>query len=180
VPTIKGSHMLRFCLAGLLSIGGVILLFVGSLGDPVMTVRELPSAFAASEPAVTQEAAPPFPSLSEVEQATPVTPADVNAGAVAGNGGGEADATEPQVTTANVPPASLVVAPPVYHGPVSYAPPWQTSVAPVRRVLLRSPGTPAIITAFRRELRALFRPPPRTGLSHQSPTVWAAAQSGHQ
>ena len=169
--------MLRFCLAGLLSIGGVILLFVGSLGDPIMTVRDLPSVFAASEPAVTQVPAAPSPFLSEAEQATSVAPTDVDVGEIAGNNGGEADAAAPQETAAQ---AISVVVPPVYHGPVRYALPWQTSVAPVRRVHLRSPspGPPAIIAAFRRELRALFRPHPRSELTHQRPTVWAAAQGG--
>jgi hypothetical protein len=48
--------MWRFLLAGLLTVGGLILLFIGSLGDPATTLNNLHSAFAADEAPITQVA----------------------------------------------------------------------------------------------------------------------------
>ena len=39
----KGSHMWRFLLAGLGTVGGLALLFVGSLGDSATFFRDLSS-----------------------------------------------------------------------------------------------------------------------------------------
>ena len=41
---MKGSHMWRFLLAGLITVGGVLLLFIGSFGVPTTALRDLRSA----------------------------------------------------------------------------------------------------------------------------------------
>jgi hypothetical protein len=69
----------------------------------------------------------------------------------------EADAAEPSAAVARI------VTPPVYHGPVSYALPWQPAIEPVRHIRPRSPSPAPVrfFTALRRDVSALFRPPPR-------------------
>ena len=62
----------RFLLSGLLNICGLILLFVGSLDDPMATLRELYSALVITQAPETQAAA--APSLNEAEQVVRVQP----------------------------------------------------------------------------------------------------------
>ena len=66
----------RFLLSGLLNICGLILLFVGSLDDPMATLRELYSALVITQAPETQAAA--APSLNEAEQIVPVQPRHKN------------------------------------------------------------------------------------------------------
>ena len=66
----------RFLLSGLLNICGLILLFVGSLDDPMATLRELYSALVITQAPATQAAA--APSLNEAEQIVPVQPRHKN------------------------------------------------------------------------------------------------------
>ena len=70
----------------------------------------------------------------------------------------EADEIEPSIAA-----AARIITPPVYHGPVSYALPWQPASEPVRHLRPRSPS-PAPVGFFatlRRDVSALFRPQPR-------------------
>ncbi len=61
--------MWRFLLSGLLNISGLVLLFVGSLDDPVAKLRELYSALVITQAPVTQAAA--ASSLNDAEQIVP-------------------------------------------------------------------------------------------------------------
>ena len=38
---LKGTHMLRFLSAGMVTVGGLLLLFLGSFADPGSTLRDL-------------------------------------------------------------------------------------------------------------------------------------------
>jgi hypothetical protein len=60
----------RFLLSGLLNICGLILLFAGSLDDPMATLRELYSALVITQAPATQAAT--APSLNDAEQIVPV------------------------------------------------------------------------------------------------------------
>ena len=119
--------MWRFLLAGLGTIGGVVLLFFASLGDPAPTLRDLPSSRAVAT--------------------VPTRPADMASNAIPAEQGGTAQSAATTTDGMELPavspqPPAPIVTPPVYHGPVSYALPWRTSPAPVRRVHSRVP-TPA-------------------------------------
>jgi hypothetical protein len=124
--------MWRFLLAGLGTIGGVVLLLFASFGDPATTSRDLPSSRAVT--------------------AAPVTPAETASGAAMA-------AASVELPVASPPPPAPIVTPPVYHGPVNYALPWRTSPEPVRRVHSSVPtsGPARVFAAFRHDLRALFR-----------------------
>jgi hypothetical protein len=54
--TAKASHMGRYALSGLVSIGVLILLYVGSFSDSIITVRDLPSSSAIAQATVSQAA----------------------------------------------------------------------------------------------------------------------------
>src|SRR6516165_9534194 len=61
----KGSHMWRFVLAGLGTVGGLGLLFLSSFGDPVTILPDLGSAFSSDPPR-------PAPRLTPPQAAKPV------------------------------------------------------------------------------------------------------------
>jgi hypothetical protein len=142
-------RMWRFLLAGLSTIGGVALLFLASFSDTATTWWD-----ARTDVAVT--AAPPPDDTGHMEtMPTAAVPAD-DSGTVQ-QAALEPDATEPSAMVARI------VTPPVYHGPVSYALPWQPAIEPVRHIRPRipSPAPVRFFTALRRDVSALFRPPPR-------------------
>jgi hypothetical protein len=159
---LKGDHMWRFPLAGLLSIGGMILLFAGFLGYPAMTVRALRAASLWGEPQQTTLDEPRHRDAREVaeggsgrqtgavmEPNAGATPAkQTETGAVAGVAGMGA-------ASASTQPAATIVAPPVNRAPVENAPPWRPDAAPIR-VHSEGPNTgPAAV--FDRDFRSLFR-----------------------
>jgi hypothetical protein len=140
--------MWRFLLAGLGTIGGVVLLFFASFGDPAPALRDLPSSRAAT--------------------AVPTRPADMASNAIPAEQGGTAQSAATRTDGMELPavspqPSALIVTPPVYHGPASYALPWRTSPAPVRHAHAGgpTPGPAQLFAAFRHDLRALFRVPSR-------------------
>jgi hypothetical protein len=124
--------MWRFLLAGLGTIGGVVLLFFASFGDPAPSLRDLPSSRVVIAAPTTQ---------AETVESTATATASV------------------ELPAASPPPPAPIVTPPVYHGPISYALPWRTSPEPVRRIHSSRPTpSPArFFAAFRHDLRALFR-----------------------
>ena len=134
--------MWRFLLAGLSTIGGVALLFLASFGDTATSWWD-----ARTDVAVTEAPTP--------DDTVAAVPAD-DGGAVQ-QAALEADAAEPSAAVARI------VTPPVYHGPVSYALPWQPAIEPVRHIRPRSPSPAPVrfFTALRRDVSALFRPSPR-------------------
>jgi hypothetical protein len=69
----------------------------------------------------------------------------------------ETDGMEGPAASADT--AAATVKPPVYRGPVAHAVPWQAHPPPVRRVGTGAsrPGPAQVMSAFRRDLRALFR-----------------------
>jgi hypothetical protein len=71
--TLKGSDMWRYVLSGLLSIGGVILAFVASFGNPTTVLLDLPSAFQAP---VIQAAVSPLASIRSPPATTLTPPPD--------------------------------------------------------------------------------------------------------
>jgi hypothetical protein len=136
--------MWRFLLAGLGTIGGVVLLFFASLGDPGPTLRDLPSSVAIT--------------------AVPRRPADMASNAIPAEQDRTAQSAATTIDGVELPaaprePPALIVTPPVYHGPVSYALPWRTSPAPIRRAHSRvpTPGPARFFAAVRHDLGALFR-----------------------
>jgi hypothetical protein len=136
--------MWRFLLAGLGTIGGVVLLFFASFGDPAPTLRDLPSSRAVAT--------------------VPTRPADMASNAIPAEQGGTAQSAAARTDGMELPavspqPPAPIVTPPVYHGPVSYALPWRTSPEPARRVHSGgpAPGAARFFAAFRHDLRALFR-----------------------
>ena len=136
--------MWRFLLAGVGTIGGMVLLFFASFGDPAPTLRDLPSSRAVAT--------------------LPTRPADMASNAVPAEQGGTAQSAATTTDVMELPaaspqPSAPIVTPPVYHGPVSYALPWRASPAPVRRVQSRAPtpGPARFFAAVRQDLRALFR-----------------------
>ena len=134
--------MWRFLLAGLSTIGGVALLFLASFSDTATTWWDT-----RTDVAVTEAPTP--------DDSGAAVPADD--GAAVQQAALEADAAEPSATVARI------VTPPVYHGPVSYALPWQPAIEPVRHIRPRSPSPAPVrfFTALRRDVSALFRPSPR-------------------
>ena len=71
--TLKGSDMWRYVLSGLLSIGGVVLAFVASFGNPATVLLDLPSAFQAP---VIQAAVSPLASIRSPPATTLTPPPD--------------------------------------------------------------------------------------------------------
>ena len=71
--TLKGSDMWRYVLSGLLSIGGVVLAFVASFGNPTTVLLDLPSAFQAP---VIQAAVSPLASIRSPPATTLTPPPD--------------------------------------------------------------------------------------------------------
>ncbi|HXA24775.1 MAG TPA: hypothetical protein VNW90_21015 [Acetobacteraceae bacterium] len=136
--------MWRFLLAGVGTIGGMVLLFFASFGDPAPTVRDLASSRAVAT--------------------VPARPVDMASNAIPAEQGGTAQSTATTPDAMKSPavspqPPAPIVTPPVYHGPVSYALPWRTSPAPVRHVHAGgpTPGPVRFFAAVRHDLRALFR-----------------------
>jgi hypothetical protein len=142
--------MWRFLLAGLSTIGGVALLFLASFSDSATTWWD-----ARTDVAVTEAPAPD--DTGPADPVPTVTVAAEHGGTVQQAALG-ADEVQPSVTL-----ATRVVTPPVYHGPVSYALPWQAASEPVRRIRPRNPSPAPVrfFAALRRDVSALFRPPPR-------------------
>jgi hypothetical protein len=66
--------MWRFLLAGLLTVGGLILLFIGSLGDPARTMRDLRSVFAAGQPSIMPSPIESPPAMVRADQASTAAP----------------------------------------------------------------------------------------------------------
>jgi hypothetical protein len=91
---------------------------------------------------------------------------DPGAGAMSPQAGSDtAQSAAPAVSddvqpVAPTPAAASSAVLPVYHGPAAQAAPWQISTPPVRRIgtASRRPATPVgFVTAFRRDLKALFQ-----------------------
>src|ERR1700751_4116259 len=61
--TLKGVQMLRFLLAGLITVAGVVLLFVASFGDPNTALRDLRTML----PVIQMKSAP-TPAAPQVAQ----------------------------------------------------------------------------------------------------------------
>jgi hypothetical protein len=151
-------RMWRFLLAGLSTIGGVALLLLASFSDSATTWWDARTDAAVTE-ARTDVAVTEAPTSGDTEPAktmsTVAVPADD--GGTVRQAALEADEVAPTV------PAARIVTPPVYHGPVSYALPWQPAIEPVRHLRPRSPSPAPVrfFAALRRDVSALFRPTPR-------------------
>jgi hypothetical protein len=158
--------MWRFPLAGLLTVGGMILLFAGFLGDPAMTVRALRAASLWGEPQQTTLDEPRHRDAREMAEGgpdrqtgAPVPPVmDPNAGATPAEQmetGAVAGVAGMGAASASTQPAATIVAPPVNRAPVDSAPPWRPDATPIRRVHSDGPNTgPAAV--FDRDFRPLF------------------------
>jgi hypothetical protein len=100
-----------------------------------------------------QSSGPTLPTAEPNGEVTPPQRSDVARGVSAEADDAAVPASSTQVATTNI-------APPVYHGPIGYAAPWQASPPPVRRVATQAPRQPApgqFMAAFRRDLSSLFR-----------------------
>ena len=164
--------MWRFPLAGLLTVGGLILLFGASLSDPRMALRALRAVSPVTDAPGRQQAMAPANTTELPVAAMPSPPRSAAAPQVAKANAGTipAEQTEPAqgaaagiagmvTAAASIRPSATVVSIPVNREPVSYAPPWQPDTTPISRVhfIRPSTGPPQFVAAFRRDLRALFR-----------------------
>jgi hypothetical protein len=100
--TLKGSDMWRYVLSGLLSIGGVVLAFVASFGNPATVLLDLPSAFQAP---VIQAAVSPLASIRSPPATTLTPPPDQVSTKPPQAGPGAAL----QAHVASMPPAASVI-----------------------------------------------------------------------
>jgi hypothetical protein len=97
--------MWRFLLAGLATVGGLILLVLGSLGDPVAKLRDLHMAVPVAAPATSQIAS--IPRAISAQQSKTAQNADTGAAGT-------------DAPTALTPLSAPIVTPPVDRGPVGY------------------------------------------------------------
>jgi hypothetical protein len=78
--TPKASHMGRYALSGLVSFGVLVLLYVGSFSDSIITMRDLPSSSAVAQPPVPQAAmAEAMPIQSAASATLAPSPAQLSA-----------------------------------------------------------------------------------------------------
>ena len=115
--TPKASHMWRFSLAGLLAVGGLIALFIGSFSNAAMTLRGLRAVSPATVSPATVSPATVSPATVSPATASPVASAEQRDG----------DAGGVVVSAASTPPSPPILTPPILTPPVNRAPVSQRS-----------------------------------------------------
>jgi hypothetical protein len=105
------GHKGRPLLSGLTGIGALILLFFGSLSDPITTMGNWLSAFAVAEAPVSQPAMTPSPVEADL---APVNPPDRSGEETVGHGLAGQDIAVSEIQSASALTATSAVPPPAY------------------------------------------------------------------